>query len=167
MKTIKRAAALARSRNRDRRARGGAKRSLVVANSTADAGKLDPHQTAVGADKGMLNWVFNALVRIKPGQINPEFIEPDLAESWTTNAEKTEWTFKIRKGVKCHGNYGEFTAEDAAYSLKRAADKARSAFAGDMEPIASAEALDPTTLKVTLKQPIPSLLGLCPTITAA
>ena len=27
------------------------KRSLVVANSTADAGKLDPHQTAVGADK--------------------------------------------------------------------------------------------------------------------
>lgn len=136
------------------------KRSLVVANSTADAGKLDPHQTAVGADKGMLNWVFNALVRIKPGQINPEFIEPDLAESWTTNADKTEWVFKIRKGVKCHRNYGEFTAEDAAYSLKRAADKSRSAFAGDMAPIASIEAVDPATLKVTLKTPIPSLLGL-------
>jgi peptide/nickel transport system substrate-binding protein len=108
------------------------KRSLVVANATADAGKLDPHLTAVGADKGMLSWVFNALVRIKPGQINPESIEPDLAESWTSNADKTEWTFKIRKGVMCHGNYGEFTAEDAAYSLKRSADKARSAFAGDM-----------------------------------
>jgi peptide/nickel transport system substrate-binding protein len=39
------------------------KRSLVVANATADAGKLDPHLTAVGADKGMLSWVFNALVR--------------------------------------------------------------------------------------------------------
>ena len=136
------------------------KRSLVVANSTADAGKLDPHQTAVGADKGMLNWVFNALVRIKPGQINPEFIEPDLAESWTANPDRTEWTFKIRSGVKCHGGYGEFTAEDAAYSLKRAADKARSAFAGDMTPIAAAEAVDPATLRVTLKQPIPSLLGL-------
>lgn len=136
------------------------KRSLVVANSTADAGKLDPHQTAVGADKGMLNWVFNALVRIKPGQVNPELIEPDLAESWTTNADKTEWMFKIRKGVNCHGNYGAFTAEDAAYSLKRSADKARSAFAGDMTPIASVEAVDATTLKVTLSQPIPSLLGL-------
>ena len=136
------------------------KRSLVVANATADAGKLDPHLTAVGADKGMLSWVFNALVRIKPGQINPESIEPDLAESWTSNADKTEWTFKIRKGVTCHGNYGEFTAEDAAYSLKRAADKARSAFAGDMTPIASADAIDASTLKVTLKQPIPSLLGL-------
>lgn len=136
------------------------KRNLVVAAATADAGKLDPHLTSQGADKGMLNWVFNGLVRIKPGQINPESIEPDLAESWTSNADKTEWTFKIRNGVKCHGNYGEFTAEDAAYSLKRAADKSRSAFAGDMTPIASAEAADAATLKVTLKEPIPSLLGL-------
>lgn len=136
------------------------KRSLVVAAATADAGKLDPHLTSQGADKGMLNWVFNALVRIKPGQVNPEFIEPDLAESWTANADKSEWVFKIRKGVACHGGYGEFTAEDAAYSLKRAADKARSAFAGDMAPIASADAVDSTTLKVTLKTPIPSLLGL-------
>jgi peptide/nickel transport system substrate-binding protein len=160
MTTIKRTAALAALAMLVAVPAAAQKRSLVVANSTADAGKLDPHQTAVGADKGMLNWVFNALVRIKPGQINPEFIEPDLAESWTTNAEKTEWIFKIRRGVKCHGNYGEFTAEDAAYSLKRAADKARSVFAGDMTPIAAAEALDPATLKVTLRQPIPSLLGL-------
>ena len=91
---------------------------LVVGAATADAGKLDPHLTSQGADKGMLNWVFNALVRIRPGQINPEFIEPDLAESWTANATSTEWTFKIRKGVHCHGDYGEFTAEDAAYSLQ-------------------------------------------------
>jgi peptide/nickel transport system substrate-binding protein len=136
------------------------KRNLVVAAATADAGKLDPHLTSLGADKGMLNWIFNALVRIKPGQVNPEFIEPDLAESWTANADKTEWTFKIRKGVACHGNYGEFTAEDAAYSLKRAADKARSAFAGDLASIASADVVDSHTLKVTLKNPIPSLLGL-------
>jgi peptide/nickel transport system substrate-binding protein len=136
------------------------KRSLSVAAATADAGKLDPHLTSQGADKGMLNWIFDSLVRIKPGQINPEFIEPNLAESWTANADRTEWTFKIRQGVECHGGYGPFTAEDAAYSLNRAADKARSAFAGDMAPIASAQAVDPTTLKVTLKEPIPSLLGL-------
>ncbi len=136
------------------------KRNLVVAAATADAGKLDPHLTSQGADKGMLNWVFNALVRIKPGQINPEFIEPDLAESWSANASSTEWVFKIRGGVQCHGGYGEFSAEDAAYSLKRAADKARSAFAGDMAPIASAEAVDARTLKVTLSSAVPSLLGL-------
>lgn len=135
-------------------------RTLVVGAATADAGKLDPHLTSQGADKGLLNWVFNALVRIKPGQINPEFIEPDLAESWTANANNTEWTFKIRQGVKCHGDYGAFTAEDAVYSLQRAADKSRSAFAADMAPIASATAVDSHTLKIVLKAPIPSLLGL-------
>jgi peptide/nickel transport system substrate-binding protein len=136
------------------------KRDLVVATSQSDAGKLDPHLASAGADKGMLNWVFNALVRIKPGQASPEFIEPDLAESWTQNATGTEWTFKLRQGVQCHGNYGEFTAEDAAYSLKRAGAKETSAFAGDFSVFDKVEAQDKYTLKITLKAPIPSLLGI-------
>lgn len=136
------------------------KRALVVATSQTDAGKLDPHQASAGADKGILNWVFNALVRIKPGEASPAVIEPDLAESWSANANGTEWLFKIRSGVQCHGNYGEFTAEDAAYSLKRAAAKETSAFAGDFGSIDKIEATDKYALKVTLKNPIPSLLGL-------
>jgi peptide/nickel transport system substrate-binding protein len=136
------------------------KRELVVGAAVADAGKFDPHQTALGADKGMLNWVFNALVRIKPGQASPDFIESDLAESWSANADGTQWTFKIRQGVQCHRGYGEFTAEDAAYSLKRAADKTTSAFAGDFAALDSAGASDKYTLTVKLKSAIPSLLGL-------
>ena len=136
------------------------KKELVVATSQADAGKLDPHQASAGADKGILNWMFNALVRIKPGQASPEFIEPDLAESWTSNPSGTEWTFKIRAGVQCHGNYGAFTAEDAAFSLKRAASKETSAFAGDFAALDKIEALDASTLRITLKSPLPSLLGL-------
>lgn len=136
------------------------KTELVVATSQSDAGKLDPHQASAGADKGVLNWVFNGLVRIKPGQASPEFIEPDLAESWTSNDAGTEWTFKIRSNVDCHGNYGKFSAEDAAYSLQRAADKTRSAFSGDFAAMEKAEAVNPTTLKVTLKNRVPSLLGL-------
>jgi len=136
------------------------KRSLTVANANSDIGKLDPHQTAAGGDKGLLNWVFNGLTRIRPGQASPEFIEPDLAESWTHNENGTEWTFKIRQGVQCHSGYGEFTAQDAAYSLKRAADKATSIFAGDFEALGQAEATDTYTLKIGLKHPIPSLLGL-------
>jgi peptide/nickel transport system substrate-binding protein len=136
------------------------KKSLVVAAASADAGKLDPHQTAQGADKTLLNWVFNALVRIKPGQASPEFIEPDLAESWSANSTATEWTFNIRKGVQCHYGYGEFTAEDAAYSLKRSANKETSAFASDFAALETSEAADKYTLKVKLANPIPSLLGL-------
>lgn len=136
------------------------KKTLVIGAASADIGKLDPHQTAQGTDKTLLNWVFNALVRIKPGQASPEFIEPDLAESWTSSPDGTEWTFKIRSGVQCHYGYGEFTAEDAAYSLKRSANKDMSAFASDFTALANAEAVDKSTLKVTLKNPIPSLLGL-------
>ena len=135
------------------------KRDLVVATSQGDAGKLDPHQTAQGADKGILNWMFNGLVRIRPGEVNPEFIEPDLAESWSSNDDGTEWTFTIRDGVLCHdGN--SFTAEDAAYSLVRASSKETSSFAGDFASFDSIEAADGKTLKITLKNPVPSLLGI-------
>ena len=44
------------------------KKTLVVGMASADAGKLDPHLTATTPDKGLLNWMFNGLVRIRPGQ---------------------------------------------------------------------------------------------------
>ena len=135
------------------------KRALTVGMGSADAGKLDPHLTATTPDKGLLNWMFNGLVRIKPGQVSPEYIESDIAESWTSNPAATEWTFKIRPGVQCHHGYGEFTSEDAAYSLRRAATKATSAFSSDFASFDNVEAVDKLTLKITLKNPVPGFLG--------
>ncbi len=135
------------------------KKTLVVGMGSADAGKLDPHLTATTPDKGLLNWMFNGLVRIKPGQISPQYIEPDLAERWTTNPTGTEWTFTIRQGVQCHHGYGEFTAEDAAYSIKRAATKATSSFSNDFTAVDKIEVLDKYLLKVTLKNPVAGFLG--------
>jgi peptide/nickel transport system substrate-binding protein len=137
-----------------------AKRDLVVATSQADAGNLDPHLASAGADKGMLNWVFSALVRVKPGKASPEFIEPDLAESWTSSPDGLEWTFTLRQGVQCHGGYGEFTASDVVSSIQRAATADTSAFSGDFVSLDKVEEIDPYTVTVTLKNPIPSLLGL-------
>src|SRR5438552_1757759 len=94
------------------------KKSLVVGMGSADAGRLDPHIASTTPDKGLLSWMFNGLVRVRPGRISPEFIEPDLAESWTSNPAGTEWTVKIRAGVQCHHGYGEFTAEDPADSSR-------------------------------------------------
>jgi len=135
------------------------KTTLVVGMASADAGKLDPHLTATTPDKGLLSWMFNGLVRIQPGRASPEFIEPDLAESWESSADGLTWTFHIRHGVQCHHDYGEFTAEDAAYSIHRASTKTTSAFSADFAAFDKAEAVDKYTLKVTLKEPIPSLLG--------
>ena len=136
------------------------KTTLVVGMASADAGKLDPHLTATTPDKGLLNWMFNGLVRIQPGRASPEHIEPDLAENWTASPDGLVWTFNIRQGVQCHHGYGEFTAEDAAYSIQRASTKETSSFSADFASFDKTEVLDPYTLKITLKSPIPSLLGL-------
>ena len=135
------------------------KKTLVIGMGSADAGKLDPHIASTTPDKGLLQYIFNGLVRMKPGQISPDTIEPDLAESWSSNPAGTEWTFHIRHGVQCHWNYGEFTAEDAAYSIKRAANKATSSYTNDFSSVVSADAVDPYTLKITLKNPFAGFLG--------
>lgn len=41
---------------------------------------------------------------------------PRLAEKWQANAELTEWTFILRKGVSFHFGYGEMTAKDIVHS---------------------------------------------------
>ncbi|SDR63195.1 peptide/nickel transport system substrate-binding protein [Rhizobiales bacterium GAS113] len=135
------------------------KKTLVIGMGSADAGKLDPHIASTTPDKGLLQYMFNGLVRIKPGQISPDTIEPDLAESWSPNPTSTEWTFKIRHGVQCHAGYGEFTADDAAFSIKRAANKATSSYSNDFSGVDKVEALDPYTLKITLKNPVAGFLG--------
>ncbi len=61
--------------------------------------------------------------------------------------------------MQCHHDLGEFTAEDAVYSLKRAGTKDSSAFASDYSAFDKVEAVDSHTVKITLKEAIPSLLG--------
>src|SRR5947199_8533738 len=48
--------------------------------------------------------VFNNLVIYKQDEPRNSFetIVPDLATSWSWNAERTELTFKLREGVKWH-----------------------------------------------------------------
>lgn len=134
--------------------------TLNVGMASADAGKLDPHLATSTPDAGLVNWMFNGLVRIKPGKASPEFIEPDLATSWQSSADGLTWTFQLRKGVKCHGDYGELDAEDIVFSLKRAANKETSGFSADYKAFSKIEATGPLEVKITLSEPVPSLLGL-------
>ena len=134
--------------------------TLNVGMGTADAGTLDPHVATTTPDKGLLYWMFNGLVRITPGQSSPEFIEPDIAESWETSEDGLTWTFKLREDVDCHGEYGNLDAEDVVYSLKRSANGDTSSFAKDYTPISSIEATGPYEVTIQLEHAIPSLLGL-------
>src|SRR5881227_1207787 len=71
------------------------------------------HEEATISTVAPLSAVFNNLIRFKQDEkINrPEFIEPELAESWSWNPDYTRLTFKLRQGVKWHDGK-PFTAAD-------------------------------------------------------
>jgi peptide/nickel transport system substrate-binding protein len=126
----------------------------------SDIRSLDPHYGTTTIDYACIDPMFNGLVRFKPQDINPEKIEPDLAERWERSKDGLVWTFYLRKGVKFHKGYGEMTSEDVKFSLEKAANKATSGFAGDYAALAKVEALDKYTVRLTFKSVIPSVLGI-------
>src|SRR3546814_3026649 len=134
--------------------------TLRVAINAPDVANLVPHRAIATADKSLVGWMFNGLVRFPPGSANPGEIEPDLAESWTVSDDGLVWTFKLRQGVKFHGDWGVLTAEDVVYSLERAADKERSSFAGTYDGFEEITAVDPLTVRIELSYPVPGFLGL-------
>lgn len=137
-----------------------AQSTLRLAVNGKDAIKLDPHLSTASVDKMVFGMVFNGLVRFKPGSINPNFIEPDIALRWETSSDGLAWTFHLRKGVQFHHGYGELTANDVVGSLKRAANPETSAVSSDYANFSNIDALDRYTVRITLSKRVPSLLGL-------
>jgi peptide/nickel transport system substrate-binding protein len=135
------------------------KTTLTGGVSAADIGQLDPHKAVGTPDRVAVSWIFNGLVQFPPGTIDAANLQPDLAESWESNADKTVWTFRLRPGVQFHAGFGEMTADDVVFSLQKAGRAATSAFAGDYRAFKSVSALDPRTVRVELEHAIPSLLG--------
>ena len=133
---------------------------LNLAYGGQGVGQLDPHLSTNTQDMILFGMMFNGLVRFKPGSINPEGIEPDLASSWESSPDGLVWTFHLRKGVKFHRGFGELTATDVVYSLGRAGNPKTSAVSSNYREFKSVEAADPYTVRITLANPVPSLLGL-------
>lgn len=132
---------------------------LQISSGGTDISTLDAHRATATTDKSLIGWMYNGLVRFPPGSADPKDLEPDLAERWETSSDGKTWTFFLRKGVKFHGDWGELTADDVVYSLKRAADKNSSTFAANFSGIESVEKVDDYTVRITLKYPDASFLG--------
>ncbi len=92
-------------------------------------------------------------------------IRPHVLTSWEVS-DPTTLVFKVKPGIKIHNmapwNGREFTAEDVAWNLERIgglyADKLKTPLASFQRAsmvanIAKAQAVDPTTVKVTLSKP--------------
>lgn len=132
---------------------------LQIGAGSSDIATMDAHRASSTADKTLVGWIYNGLVRFPPGSAEPKEIEPDLAERWESSADRKTWTFFLRKGVKFHGNRGELTADDVAYSLTRSGDPKRSTFAADFAGIDSITRVDNYTVRIALKYPDPNFLG--------
>lgn len=133
--------------------------TLRISTGTGDVATLDPHRASATGDVALVGWIYNALVRFRPGSSDPKDLEPDLAESWETSPDGLTWTFRLRKGVRFQGEWGELTADDVVYSLRRAADPKRSTFSADFSGLDEVSKTDDSTVKITLKYPDASFLG--------
>jgi len=78
---------------------------------------------------------------------------PGLAESWTVSDDGLVWTFKIREGVTFHDGT-PCTAEDIAWSLNWTIENEIETFSFYLVNFQEIIALDPTTLQVTLSEPV-------------
>ena len=74
--------------------------------------------------------VFNNLMLFNQHekQNRPEFIEPELAESWAWNGDYTRLSFKLRQGVKWHDGK-PFTASDVKCTWDMLIGKSRTSCA--------------------------------------
>jgi peptide/nickel transport system substrate-binding protein len=106
---------------------------------------------------GILNQITDKLTYQNPKTLE---IEPWIAESWTVNADATEYTFKIRPGV----TFSDGTPLDAAAVAKNYDTFGR----GNKDlklPVSEvinnydrSEVIDPLTVKFTFRKPSPGFL---------
>ncbi len=111
---------------------------------------LDPTSAAAGAiDQVLYSNVFEGLTRFgADGSVGP-----GLAESWEISADGKTYTFKLRSGVTFHDGTA-FDASDVVFSLDRArAEDSTNAQKALFAGIESVEAMDASTVKVTLSAP--------------
>ncbi len=78
-------------------------------------------------------------------------LEPRIAESYEVADDDVTYTVKLRKGVKFH-NGEELTSEDVVHSFERIRNYP--AYASSYENVASVEAVDDYTVKITSSEPI-------------
>jgi len=75
---------------------------------------LDPGLNTSTIDYSRNRAHYNGLVQFN----DDTSVRPELAEEFSANSDNTEWTFKLRQGVKFHDG-SAFTADDVMYSMGR------------------------------------------------
>ncbi|MDX6263716.1 MAG: peptide/nickel transport system substrate-binding protein, partial [Kribbellaceae bacterium] len=126
----------------------GGDQSLTV-GLVAEPASLDFTTTDGAAiPQALLGNVYNGLVK----QDEAGKIVPDLAKSWTVSPDRKTYTFELVDNAK-FTNGAAFTAADAVFSINRVKTAWTTSLKSAMDVVASAKAVSPTQLQVTLAKP--------------
>lgn len=99
--------------------------TMKVASNVPASGGLDSIAMFDLATYGVVGQVYEYLC-----SPSADFqLEPQLAESWTANADASEWTFKLRQAAKW-GDGSPFTADDVIESFERILKAGNSGLSG-------------------------------------
>lgn len=133
--------------------RAAAQAPVLTIGVGTPATSMDPHFHNNGPNNALTMHIFDRLVE-RDGRAQPM---PALAESWHAVSD-TEWTFKLRRGVKWHDGR-DFTADDVAFTFERVPSVPNSpgGFGGFLRQVARVEVLNPLTIHIHTKQPHPLL----------
>ncbi|MFI7704010.1 ABC transporter substrate-binding protein [Nonomuraea sp. NPDC049480] len=128
---------------------GGTAGDTLSIGLIAEPANLDFTKTEGAAiPQALLYNVYENLVKLdQAGEI-----QPDLATSWKLSDDRKTYTFQLVKDAK-FSNGAPFTAEDAKFSIERVKSDWTIALKSRMDPVDTVQAVSPTELKVTLKEP--------------
>jgi peptide/nickel transport system substrate-binding protein len=129
--------------------------TLIIARNIDDYVTNDPSRTYEYTSQMLDQSSYDTLVTVEA----PDFtkIQPKLATKWEVSKDGTVYTFTLRPGVKfASGN--PLTAQDVRFSFRRLKHmKDNPSFF--MDPVKDVEAVNDTTVKVTLAAPDASFLA--------
>jgi oligopeptide transport system substrate-binding protein len=149
-------------------AREGAKRKILLVNNKDDPRWLDLHRCNSVVESAVVVALFEGLV--SEGGQNEKVAEPGVAERWEPNANKSIWTFHLRRNAKWSDGV-PVTTKDFVWSWRRMLMPALAAeysnmlfllkngkelYEGTVPPEdLGVKAIDDYTLEVTLTGPTP------------
>jgi peptide/nickel transport system substrate-binding protein len=126
----------------------------ITVGLDADPPNLDPMLSTALVDRQVQNQIYDKLVDLDASLK----IVPMLATSWTVEQNATQYTFKLRQGVKFHDG-SDFDAEAVKFNLERYLNDPASRRKGELAPVQEVRAVDRYTVQVKLKYPFAPFLS--------
>ncbi len=132
---------------------GGTLRYVIASDITP---KTIPHTVSPTNDI-LYSCIYDTLIRYKTDVLEAT---PQLADSWEFNADKTQLTFHLHKGVLFHSGK-PLTSAAVKWNIERVGDPALgSQLLNFSKWVVKSETPDDTTLVLTFDQPRPSMLDM-------